>query len=237
MPLPMQIVDDDDYTTALTTPSEEAPRPAVPAQTPSQSGGNGAPEGDPLEVKPQPHPPGLPPARESGAPDWAIVPSGLMVPRGRQVVFLRFPPSITNDMTKGERQAICWSLSDAEEKIASDRCGGNAGRSAIEYPKQMIRAVDGVVVNWSKPRGPGSVDEFYREIGPKGRNLLARIYTSLHMTTEQELRDFFESCVDVRTAGLGGRSTGGSPTRTWCERPCGRCAGTGATRTWRRTTR
>jgi len=134
-------------------------------------------------------------------PDWVVVPAGLRVPRGRQMVFLRFPPSITGDGVKGERQCICWELSDAEEKLAHDRCGGNAARSAVEFPKQMLRAVDGVQADWSRSKGPGSVDEFYREIGPKGRNILGRVYTMLHMTTQDELVDFFENCVAVRTAG------------------------------------
>lgn len=180
---------------------EQTLAPEPPAEEPTQSAGNGAPAADKAEEAPVPAPPRMPYATDDAVPDWVVVPSNLRVPRGRQLVFLRFPPSITGDGTKGERQCICWSMSDAEEKIAHDRCAGNPARSAVEFPKQMIRVVDGVLVDWSKSRGPGSVDEFYREIGPKGRNLLARVYTTLHMTTEDELRDFFENCVAVRTAG------------------------------------
>lgn len=156
---------------------------------------------DPLDAAEEEAPkPALPASSGDDVPDWALVPANLKVPKGRQVIFLRFPAAITDSPLRGERQCICWSLSDGEEKMANDRTGGSSARAPAEFTKQMIRAVDGVVVDWSRPRGPGSIDEFYREIGPKCRNLLMRVYTQLHLATEDETRDFFESCVAVRTA-------------------------------------
>ena len=143
----------------------------------------------------------LPEAQGDEVPEWALVPAHLKVPRGKQVVFLRFPASLTDSPEKGERQCIVWTLSDGEEKIAADRCEGKANRAPSEYSKQMIRATDGAVVDWSKPRGPGSLDEFWREIGPKGRNILMRVYTQLHLASDEEVVNFFEQCVAVRTAG------------------------------------
>ena len=141
-------------------------------------------------------------AGESDVPEWALVPANLKVPRGRQVYFLRFPQALTGNREKGERQCIVWTLSDGEEKMANDRTGGSASRAPAEFSKQMIRAVDGVVVSWAvgQAAGPGSIDAFWREVGPKGRNLLMRIYTQLHLASQEEVLDFFESCVAVRTA-------------------------------------
>lgn len=156
-------------------------------------------EFDPEAVPPEP-PPRLPLAAGDDVPDWAVVPGHLKVPKGRQVVFLRFAPGITAAPDKGERQCIVWSLSDGEEKIANDRTGGNSGRAPAEFTKQMIRAVDGISVDWGKAKGPGSLDEFWREVGPKCRNLLMRVYTQLHLASDEETRDFFENCVAVRTA-------------------------------------
>lgn len=141
------------------------------------------------------------PVAEAGGdvPEWAMLPANLKVPREQQVIFIRFPAAMTATPGRGDRQCIVWALTDGEEKLANDRSAGNSGRAAAEYTKQFLRAVDGVVVDWSKPRGPGSVDEFYRVLGPKGRNLLMRVYTQLHLATEEETRDFFESCIAVRT--------------------------------------
>ncbi len=152
------------------------------------------------EEKPKRRVDAIPAGKNDDVPDWALVPSNLRVPKGRQVIFLRFPPAMTDAPLKGERQCIVWSLSDGEEKMANDRTGGSSARAPAEFTKQMVRAVDGVVVDWSKPKGPGSLDEFYREIGPKGRNLLMRIYTQLHLASEAEVADFFETCIAVRTA-------------------------------------
>lgn len=142
----------------------------------------------------------LPEPAGDDVPDWVVYPADLKVPKGRQVVFLRFPAGLTASPDKGDRQCVVWSINDGEEKMANDRTNGSSARAPSEFTKQMIRVVDGVTVDWSKMRGPGSLDEFWREIGPKGRNLLMRIYTQLHLATEAETRDFFENCVAVRTA-------------------------------------
>jgi hypothetical protein len=146
-------------------------------------------------------PPGLPASQGDDVPDWALVPSQLRIPKGKQVLFLRFRAEMTDAPLKGERQCIVWSLTDGEEKLANDRCAGNSSRAPAEFSKQMIRAVDGVPTDWGRSKGPGAVDEFWREIGPKGRNMLMRIYTQLHLASDNEVRDFFEHCVAVRTAG------------------------------------
>lgn len=145
--------------------------------------------------------PRLPASGGSDVPEWAIVPKDLRPPKGRQVIFLRIPAKLTDVPLKGERQCIVWTLSDGDEKLAAERCEGKAGRASAEYTKQMIRSVDGAVASWMKPTGPGSLDEFWREIGGKGRNLLMRVYSQLHLADDDELRDFFENCIAVRTVG------------------------------------
>lgn len=152
------------------------------------------------EAAPTPEPK-IPAAVGDDIPEWALVPKDLRVPKGRQVIFIRIRAAITDTPEKGERQAICWSLSDGDEKMATDRCEGKAGRASSEYTKQMIRAVDGVIVSWMRTRGPGSLDEFWSEIGSKGRNLLMRTYSKLHLADDEEVRDFFEHCIAVRTSG------------------------------------
>ncbi len=142
----------------------------------------------------------LPEASTDELPTWAVVPSGLKPPRGRNVLFLRIPADFTDTPYKGERQCTIWTLSDGDEKMALRRCQGDPNRAASEYTRQMLRAVDGVVSAWDKPAGPGSVDEFWREIGAKGRNMLMRVYTQLHLPTDAEMANFFEHCVAVRTA-------------------------------------
>jgi len=154
----------------------------------------------PEEAEAPPTEPGIPAPLGDGIPDWAIVPKDLRVPKGRQVIFIKIRAALTDTPEKGERQAICWSLSDGDEKFATDRCEGKAGRASSEYTKQMIRAVDGAVVNWMRSRGPGSLDEFWSEIGSKGRNLLMRTYSKLHLADDDEVRDFFENCIAVRTS-------------------------------------
>lgn len=167
---------------------EEDPTPPAPEPTP--------------EPEPAPAPAQqLPPEDGSAVPAWAMVPSNLRPPRGKQVIFVRIPAEMTDTPSKGERQAIIWTLSDGDERLASGRCNGEAGRASAEFSKQMLRAVDGVVVDWSKHKGPGSVDEFWREVGPKGRNLLTRLYAQLHMASDKELSNFFESCIAVRSTG------------------------------------
>ena len=148
-----------------------------------------------------PPPPQLPAASGGDVPEWVLVPKDLKVPRGRQVVFIRIRAAWTDTPEKGERQCICWTLSDGDEKLATDRCNGQSGRASSEYTKQMLRAVDGCMASWMRARGPGAIDEFWSEIGSKGRNLLMRTYTKLHLADDDEVRDFFENCIAVRTSG------------------------------------
>jgi len=143
----------------------------------------------------------LPDARSGGAPKWATVPPNLKFPRGRQVAFIRFKAEWTDAPHRGDRQCIVWGLTDIDEKVALGRAIGDPNRAANELAKQMIRSVDGHVVDWSGDPGPGNIDQWWREVGGKCRQMLIRIYTQLHVLSEDDRRTFFESCIELRTTG------------------------------------
>ena len=68
-----------------------------------------------------------------------------------------------------------------------------------ELTKQMIRAVDGDTVDWS--RGPlSNVERWWDEIGGKCRAVLQGIYHQQHALSANELTDFFVQCMEVRSA-------------------------------------
>jgi hypothetical protein len=142
----------------------------------------------------------MPEPEGDDVPDWVVIPDNMKIPRGKRLTFVRFRANWTDSPFKGERQCVIWTLTDGEEKLANDRCAGSPTRAPAEYTKQMIRVVDGVLVDWSKTRGPGSVDEFWKEIGPKCRSMLMRMYTQLHLPSDEDINDFFQHCVAVRTA-------------------------------------
>jgi hypothetical protein len=143
----------------------------------------------------------LPDARPGGAPGWVKIPEGFTFPRGRQVAFLRFRGTWTDTPDKGERQCILWALTDADEKMALSRAQGDVNRAANELAKQMVRALDGHVADWSGNPGVGNIDQWWNEIGGRCRGMLVRIFTQLHVLNTEERKDFFEHCIELRTAG------------------------------------
>lgn len=143
----------------------------------------------------------IPDARAGGKPPWAKCPVGMKFPRGRQVAFLKLLPQWTDAPHKGERQCIIWGLTDIDEKLAFGRSMGDVNRAMGELTKQMIRAIDGVVVDWSGNPGVGNIDLWWREIGGKCRQILTRVYTQMNVLSEDDRKHFFESCIEVRTTG------------------------------------
>lgn len=139
---------------------------------------------------------------DDGLPDWVVLPKDFKPPPGRIISFLRFRAQWTDTPHKGDRQCIIWNLTDADERVALKRAQTNDAMSIVnEFAKQCVRAVDGVKVNWAAPKGKGSIDEFWRDIGSKCRSQVATWYTRNHQLTQVELADFFENCVAVRTSG------------------------------------
>jgi hypothetical protein len=131
------------------------------------------------------------------APAWAQVPAGLKIPKGTTVWFLRFREEWTTTPQKGERQCILWPLTLADELLAIERAKSHESQSRLnhEFAKQMIRAVDGHRVNWDGLPGPGSIDVWWREVGPKVRQQIQRLWMQLHSFDQREQQDFFESCI------------------------------------------
>ena len=136
-------------------------------------------------------------------PTWAKIPKDMKFPRGIQVLFIRIRADLTMYPGRGDRQVILWALTDGDEKLAVGRSMANAARASQELAKQMIRAIDGERINWTgDPSQPGAdVDQFWHQIGPKGRNLLQRLFNQLHAMNEDELVDFFENCIGVVSTG------------------------------------
>lgn len=145
----------------------------------------------------------IPAAEGRRAPKWAKVPKDMKFPRGIQVLFIRIRSDLTMYPSKGDRQVILWALTDGDEKLAIGRSMANAARASVELAKQMVRAIDGERVNWTgDPSAPGTdIDSFWHQIGPKGRNLLQRLFNQLHAMNEDELVDFFENCIGVVSTG------------------------------------
>jgi hypothetical protein len=136
------------------------------------------------------------------APGWAKIPQGMKFPKGIDVLILRLRPEWTMYPGKGERQVILWQLTDGDQKLAISRAMGDSNRLGIEMTKQMIRAADGMQINWTgDPSAPGiDIDRFWHEIGQKGRSLLHRITNQMCIMSEDEHADFFEHCIAaVRT--------------------------------------
>jgi hypothetical protein len=136
------------------------------------------------------------------APVWAKIPKGMKFPKGIDVLILRLRPEWTMYPGKGERQVILWQLTDGDQKLAISRAMGDSNRLGIEMTKQMIRAADGMQINWTgDPSAPGiDIDRFWHEIGQKGRSLLHRITNQMCIMSEDEHADFFEHCIAaVRT--------------------------------------
>lgn len=147
---------------------------------------------------------------ELSIPEWASLPDNLKIPPGRQVMFLRFKANWTQNRTLGDRHCVIWSLSTADEQHATSRAQGNHARFMSECAKQMIRAFDGKIVDWTgaskkalDASGRSRVDQFWEEIGPKCRSQITAMYMKLHHLSMEDEADFFTSCVAVRST-IGG---------------------------------
>lgn len=158
---------------------------------------------------------------DGDVPPWVVIPPNLSFPRGRQVAFVRFPSAWTTRPEKGlvyegpeagpyagkpHRQAILWTLSIADEKFARADAKGDSLAVYNEMAKHCVRAIDGVVVDWSTgavATGPGHVPTFWEEVGPACRSLLVNYYHRSHALSREDAAHFFLSCFVVRSAVAG----------------------------------
>lgn len=158
----------------------------------------------------------LPDAQKGGAPPWAVIPQGLLFPRNRMSLFFRIPSNWTYSPTVGIplrvetpldvaeagegglwRQFIVWPLSGGDQKLALGRAMQDPNRYAVELTKQMIRAVDGEVVDWSGVGG-ASINEVWEQIGGPSQNLLNRLWSQMHVLQKERLTRFFENYIALR---------------------------------------
>ncbi len=142
------------------------------------------------------------PRTDRRPPSWARVPPApFKFPKGCDVAFIRLKARWTAAQHKGDRVLIVWPNTDADDRLAYGRANGDGSRGVQELAKQMIRAVDGVPIDWSGRPGTGNPDQLWREIGPKGRTQMVRIYTQLHVLDMAGQADFFENCVELVSTG------------------------------------
>jgi hypothetical protein len=135
---------------------------------------------------------GAPEQSANAAPPWAAMPPNVKLPRqGCSVAFIRIPAAWTSNPSAGDRWCCCWAIGETEEKLAYTRSRNDMQRALVELAKATIRVVDGARADWSGKPGPGSVQEFWTAIGPKGRHMIRNYYVRTHTVTDEEVLDFF----------------------------------------------
>lgn len=142
----------------------------------------------------------------SGPPAWAVIPKDLKMPKtGTMVHFIRIPAKYCANPADGDRQCVCWALTENEENVAFARARGDNHRAIAEMAKQMVRAIDGKRASWDPAtKDPETkVARFWGAIGPKGRGILRTLYLQTHQVTNEEILDFFSNHF-VSTTALAG---------------------------------
>ncbi len=117
----------------------------------------------------------------------AMIPKGIKFPQGIEAMFIKIPADFTCARHKGDRFLIIWGTSEADEALVLGRSMSDPNRATGQLAKQVVRAIDGHVADWSGLPTPGSVDQLWREIGPKGRNLLIRMMAKVNTLEQEEL--------------------------------------------------
>lgn len=142
-------------------------------------------------------------------PQWAreAIPANLKIPPGRTITVMRFRAEWTDRKDKGkDRTCVLWNLSVGDERLANQRGGDNVFMNTNEQAKQMIRAIDGLLADYSGRQGPANIDTFWNEIGKKCRGLVINHFIRAHSLTDAEKMDFLQRCLVLRTSYLA-RST------------------------------
>ena len=140
-------------------------------------------------------------------PEWAKIPetqadgkTPFRFPPGRSIGFLRFKAKMTDTPKLGDRSLILWNLSTADERLALKRTRGESGLAIPELARQMVRAIDGHVVDWTGHMGPGNVNALFDQIGYACRQTMSSMFLKMHTMTDEQRIDFFVSCFVVTTA-------------------------------------
>lgn len=134
-------------------------------------------------------------------PEWAKIPKGFKLPKGKFIYYLRFPAEWTDKPGEGERQCIMWNLTIEDEDMALKRARGDDMRANRELSMAMVRAVDGYVADFSNgKRNPGDMLRWFNAIGGKCRLLVQNVYTRTHNVDEEMKRRFFTDCFVFTTS-------------------------------------
>jgi len=169
-----------------------------------QLGGPPAARPSPLEEAAAANPDA--PPDPDAIPDWVELPpaeSGFRIPKGRRIQAIRIRAAWTDAPDKGDRVAVMWSLSVAEEKLAWQRSKGSTQQLYAEMAMQTIHAVDGHKVDWSGKVGPGNIQRFWEEIGYRGRQRIIEVFHRTHSLSPEETADFLLNCFVSRSAVAG----------------------------------
>lgn len=137
----------------------------------------------------------VPPAQPTDGTAPFALPRG----KGKQIIAVKIPAAFTDYPEKGDRQCIMWSMTLADERTALRRAQGRRELLAQEFTMQMIRAIDGMSVDWTRRHRAADPLHFYDEIGPKMRAKLENIYQVQHNLTEMEQLRFFGECIALVT--------------------------------------
>jgi len=152
---------------------------------------------------------------EARFPTWADIPTwrtGHGFPAGRQIWFIPLRVGLMANKRGGKeitlksgevamcRQVIIWELNLPDRKAAFRRAGGDPNQASDELAMQMIRAVDGVQVDWTSEASQYNPRRIWADMGPKYRDLFARLYTMFHVIGEAAVTDFFANCAEPRMA-------------------------------------
>lgn len=139
---------------------------------------------------------GEPEATESASlPDWAVMPSGLVVPPDRTVYFVRFKAEWTLARSKGDRVLVLWPITVREEKIGYGRARGDTSQVMDMLSQMAIRAIDGVPVKADVHAH--TCAKLYDELGLKCVAQLRNWYARQHGLGQEALLDFYGSCIAV----------------------------------------
>jgi len=140
----------------------------------------------------------------SKLPSWVKIPDApwtLPTGKGKKIIALRFFADTTDFPEKGDRQVIMWSLTLADERTALRRVQGRRELLQQEFTMQMIRAIDGMPVDWTRRNRAADPTVFFDEIGPKCREMMERIYNSHHNMNQEEQVAFFGRGIALLSRG------------------------------------
>lgn len=146
--------------------------------------------------------------KSDSIPEWAIIPDGLQIPRGKKVFFMRFLAKWTDRPDMGDRVVVLWTLSVSDEKLARKRIT-DSNEAIPEMAKQCVRVIDGKKVDHtgmaaSKKAKLGEIkagadlNSFWNEIGPSCRQMIQNWYMNTHMLSAEDQLVFFASCIGVK---------------------------------------